>query len=394
MKKRVLLYVLHLLGVGHLRRADTLARAMQAEALDVTVALGSKPVPQVSFEGLNVVELPPAAIANLDFSTLLDPSGRPVDDAWRETRRSALLDLYRRIDPDVLMFELFPFGRRQFRFELLPLLELVHRSDPRPHVVSSVRDVLVASPKPGRHAESADIARRFFDRILVHSDPALVPFEATFTEIDKIADLVRYTGYVTPPAQMVAPAADGGEVVVSAGGGAVGAPLLFAAMAARPATPVAGHVWRFLTGQHMPDSEFRQLAAMADSKTIVERFRPDFPALVKASTLSISQAGYNTTMDILRANARAVVIPYENKDETEQRLRSDLLAQKGLLTVVPLAELSPERLAEAVAAAMAKPRPPPAGVNLAGAEETARLVREMARARVSPVESASQYTVR
>jgi predicted glycosyltransferase len=382
MKKRVLLYVLHLLGVGHLRRADVLARAMQAGGLDVTIALGSQRVAQVPFDGLKVVQLPPAAIKDLNFSDLLDPAGNPVDDAWREARRKALFATYQEVDPDVLIFELFPFGRRQFRFELLPLLDMVHAAERRPHVVSSVRDVLVASPKPGRHAESAELARRYFDLVLVHSDPTLIPFEATFTEAASIADLIHYTGYVTTAAGTTTTAETRGEVVVSAGGGAVGAPLLFAALAARPNTPLAGRTWRFLTGPHMPEGDFQRLAAMADDRTIVERFRPDFPALVEASTLSISQAGYNTTMDILRANARAVLIPYENKDETEQRLRSDLLAAKGLLTVVPLAELTPDRLAEAVAATMAKPRPQLAGVNLAGAEDTVKVIGRLAAARL------------
>jgi len=383
MKKRVLLYVLHLLGVGHLRRADALARAMQAARMDVTIALGSQRVPQVPFDGLNVIQLPPAAIKDLNFSDLLDPAGNPVDEAWREARRAALVAAYLQVDPDVLIFELFPFGRRQFRFELLPLLDMVHAAERRPHVVSSVRDVLVASPKPGRHAESAEIARRYFDAVLVHSDPTLIPFGATFSQAASIADLIRYTGYVTTAPETTGRVDPSGEVVVSAGGGAVGAPLLFAALEARPKTPLSGHTWRFLTGPHMPAADFERLAAFADAKTIVERFRPDFPALVEASTLSISQAGYNTTMDILRANARAVLIPYENKDETEQRLRSDLLAEKGLLTVLPLTELSPDRLADAVTAAMAKPRPRPAGVNLAGAEETVRLIENMAASRVA-----------
>ena len=47
-----------------------------------------------------------------------------------------------------------------------------------------------------------------------------------------------------------------------------------------------------------------------------------------------------------------------------------------------LAELTPDRLAEAVAATMAKPRPQLAGVNLAGAEDTVRVIRRLAAARL------------
>ncbi len=137
-------------------------------------------------------------------------------------------------------------------------------------------------------------------------------------------------------------------MIVSAGGGAVGAPLLAAAMAARPLTALAGHVWRFLTGPNLGDDDFKALAKHASERTIVERFRDDFAARLRGATLSISQAGYNTTMDILSAGARAIVVPYEAKGETEQRLRAEILARKGLLTLLPAAELSPARVVQAV----------------------------------------------
>ena len=381
MTRRVLFYVQHLLGIGHLKRAEILAEAMAGHGLDVTVAYGGRAFPEVTFRGVKVAPLPSAAIANEDFSTLIDEAGRPVDDAWRAARRNALLDLRRDIDPDVVMIELFPFGRRQFAFELIPLLEEVHAAKDRAAVACSVRDVLVASKKPGRDTVIVGTIRRFFDAVLVHGDPALVPFGATFVAADQISDLVRYTGYVAAAGSDAEPSEGKGEVLVSAGGGAVGAPILFAAAAARPMTPLAGNVWRYLTGPNLPDADFARLAATADGRTIVERFRPDFPARLKNAALSISQAGYNTTMDILAAGARAVVVPYEAKGETEQRLRAEILASKQLLTVVPEAELAPQRLAMAVAEALARPAAS-AGVDLSGAETTARLVHALATRRM------------
>jgi predicted glycosyltransferase len=363
---RVLFYVQHLLGVGHLRRAEILAHAMADAGLDLTVAYGGLPFPQVPFSGVRLAQLPAATIADEDFSTLLDADGA----------RDALLDLYRTTDPEVVLIELFPFGRRQFRFELLPLLEAIHASKRRPRVASSVRDILVAR-KPGRAEESAETARRFFDAVLVHGDPALIPFETTFGAADRISDLIRYTGYVTSSAAATAPRDARDEVIVSAGGGAVAAPLLFAAMEARPLTPFAGHRWRVLTGPNLPDADFDRLVAFSDARTVVERFRPDFAARLQVAALSISQAGYNTTMDILASGVRAVVVPYEAAGETEQRLRAEILAAKGLLTLAPAAELTPARLAEAVAAAIKLP-PAAATVSLSGAANSAQLVRELA----------------
>src|SRR4051794_20508076 len=181
MTHRVLFYVQHLLGLGHLKRAELLAQAMTSSGLDVTVALGGPLLAEVPFAHTRIEPLPPANIAGEDFSTLIDASGRPVDEGWKSERRAALLDLWRRTDPDVVLLELFPFGRRQFRFELIPLLEAVHASPRRPRVACSVRDVLVQAKRPERETDAVDIVRRYFDQVLVHGDPELIPFGRTFS---------------------------------------------------------------------------------------------------------------------------------------------------------------------------------------------------------------------
>ncbi len=372
--KRVLFHVQHLLGIGHLKRAEILAAEMAAKGFDVTIAYGGHPLVEVPFKGVRLAALPPATIAEGNFSSLLDAMGQPVGELWKQRRRDALLDLYLSVRPDILLVELFPFGRRQFRFELLPLLDAARSTNPRPLVACSVRDILVTPRKPGRAEETVETLRHYFDAVLVHGDPALISFDSTFPPADEIADLVHYTGYVSDAADVDAEGA--GEVIVSAGGGAVGAPLLLAAMEARKLSPLAENVWRFLTGPNLPDELFRRLTASAGEGVIVERFRADFASRLRGSALSISQAGYNTIMDILRAGARAIVVPYETKGETEQRLRAEILAARGFLTLVPAASLTPERLAESIRAALAKPAPRPE-VNLSGAASTARLLRKL-----------------
>ena len=185
---RVLFHVQHLLGVGHLRRAEILAAAMAADGLDVTVALGGRPVAGSAVPrraGRRSSRRRP--IAGEDFSTLLDADGRAgrrgLEGARGATRCSSSIA---HVAPDVVLIELFPFGRRQFRFELLPLLEAAHATEPRPLVACSVRDILVASKKPGRAAEiGRRRPRRYFDAVLVHGDPALIPFGATFPRADR-----------------------------------------------------------------------------------------------------------------------------------------------------------------------------------------------------------------
>ena len=384
----VLFHVQHLLGIGHLTRAATLARGLAAEGFEVTVASGGEPVPGVDFGRATVVQLPPVRVADRRFSELLDANGEPVDDAWKARRRDRLLDLYEKVGPDFVLTELFPFGRRQLRFELLPLLDRAaaeRARTGRPRIACSVRDILVQSPRPERTREMLALARRYYDLVLVHGDPRLVSLDATFPHAREIADRIAYTGYVVArsersPGEPERMAGEGGgEVVVSAGGGAVGGKLLEAALAARPRTPLADAGWRLLAGANLPEPDFRSLAARAPDEVSVERFRPDFRALLRSARLSISQGGYNTMMEVLDAGVRAVVVPYAGGLETEQTLRANLLAARGLVEVVGEEELGPESIAAAVSRALAKPPPGGlAGVDTSGDAATARALRDLA----------------
>ena len=369
---RVLFWVQHLLGIGHLTRTATLARALAAAGMDVTVASGGEPAPVVDLTGVRFVQLPSARAVDIYFKVLHDANDRQIDDAWRARRRDATLALYREFRPDLLVTELFPFGRRQFRFEMEPLLAEAQAAGTT--VVASVRDILVAPPKPERLTEMLERARRWYDLVLVHGDPSLVPFERTFPHLAEIGDRVRYTGYVVD--QRESPDSDDGrdEVIVSAGGGAVAEPLLRAALAARSFTQAAGARWRFLVGHNLPDAVFDELAAGAGPGVVVERARRDFPALLTRCRLSVSQGGYNTVLETLAAGARAVIVPYAGGLETEQTLRAEALAARGALEVAAEADLTPDRLAEAIDRALARPPSAAAGIAMDGAGETERIL--------------------
>ena len=368
---RVFFYVQHLLGIGHLKRAAVLARALRAGGFNVTLVSGGAPMPGIDVD----VQLPPASAADITFKTLLDDAGQLVDDAWKRRRAAALLDAWRASRADVLLVELFPFGRRQMRFELLPLLEDAVRLVPRPLVVCSVRDLIQSRPE--REAETAALATRFFDHILVHGDPRLAPFERSFGAAARLEGRLHYTGYVVAGA---AAAADGAaEVLVSAGGGAVGRRLLESAMLAREHSLLRGASWRVLAGINCTDADFRALRRHAGPGIALERSREDFAALLAHCALSISQAGYNTVAEILQARVRAVLVPYAAGGESEQTLRAQLLAERGAVAMVEGAALSPESLAAAVNRAARAPQPVADLVDLDGGRLSAELLRQWLR---------------
>ena len=373
---KVLFYVQHLLGIGHQRRGATLTRALQAAGFDVTYVSGGHGIPNLNLAGATLAQLPPVRAVDLYFKQLVDEHERPIDDVWRERRRAALQQIYDDVRPDVIILELFPFGRRQMRFELLPLLEAAQSEAVPPLVVSSVRDILVAPPKPERQVEMLDLINRYFDRVLVHGDPALIPFDRTFPHADEIAGKIAYSGYVVDSTgERGGPASPGyDEVLVSAGGGAVGERLLQVAMAARPLTSLRDRTWRVLVGVKARQEDFQALAAAAGEGVIVERARGDFPSLLMNCALSISQGGYNTVMEALRAGCPTIVVPYAGGLETEQTLRANLLAERGLLQVVEEADLSEETIAVAVEMATMKRARGSADFATDGAETSARLI--------------------
>jgi predicted glycosyltransferase len=372
---KILFYVQHLLGIGHLKRTATLARNMMRAGFDVTVVSGGHEI-DVDLGGARLIQLPATRATDLYFKVLVDEEGQQIDDQWRQKRADRLLDIYNEHKPDILITELFPFGRRQMRFELLPLLETALADLSRPLIISSVRDILVAQTKPGRNDEMLDLVEKYFDYVMVHGDPDLISLDKTFPHTERIRDKIFYTGYVVDHTGVKGgPDAPGaGEVIVSSGGGAVGTNLLKTAMKARALSSAKDRVWRMMVGTTVETEIFDELTGLAPEGVVVERARADFTTLLMNCALSISQGGYNTVMETLHAKCRAVIVPYAGGLETEQTLRARLLARKGVLQIADEDGLTPEILAAKVDIALSGP-PARAEINVNGGAKTIELLK-------------------
>ncbi|AMD60076.1 glycosyl transferase [Agrobacterium tumefaciens] len=376
MEKRpcVFFYVQHLLGIGHIARASRIANALQADGFNVVLVTGGTPVPGFPGEGIRHVELPPIAVSDGSFAGLVDSAGKPVDDDFKRLRTDMLIGAYRGAKPDIVIIEAFPFGRRQVRFELLPLLDEIEDSEPRPLVMASLRDILQEKTKPGRDEETVSLVKKHFDAVLVHGDPDFARLEDTFPLASEIRQRIVYTGLVAPlpPPEPV----EKFDIVVSAGGGAVGAALVRAALEAAPLLDGIKS-WCLVTGPNMPQADFDAILAAAPENISVFRFRKDFASLLAGARLSVSQAGYNTVCDILQAKCRSLLIPFAAGGETEQSARAERLAGLGLAHVLEEKDISPASMADAIKAALVLPPPGTVHLNLDGAAGTARTLHRL-----------------
>jgi len=373
---RIFFYVQHLLGIGHLKRAAAIARALVEAGARVDFVLGGAPVSGIAPAGAHVVQLPPAIASDAQFTNLLDERGDKVDEAWKARRKQTLLAAFEEAKPDIVLLEMYPFGRRQFRFELLPLLDRIAGQYPKPLVAVSVRDILVDKGRMDRAREAADIVLKHVDQVLVHGDPRLTRLDLTFPLASEIADKLIYTGFVVERPAVVTGAADpfadreDGEILVSAGGGAVGFPLLAAAIRAKRLTRHRQRRWRIVTGANLPAAQRKELDKLAagDPGIAIEGFRADFGTLLATCQLSVSQGGYNTIMELIATRCPSVVVPFAEGGESEQTLRARMLVERQVLSMV-----DPEFLtAGTLAAAIDAVRPPAAlDLNLDGARQSA-----------------------
>ena len=372
---KAFIHVQHLLGTGHVVRAAAIGRALAAKGVDVTLASGNRIPPTLDTGRLEIIELPACKSPDAGFKRLVTLDNEDIDDEWKSGRVHASIQAFEAKDYDLLLTETYPFGRRQLDFELTPLLEAAKARPAPPIIATSIRDILVRKKELWKERWMADQALKFYDRVLIHSDPDFIRLEDSFPFAEDVAPLVTYTGYVGGAPRPPAEGADGeDEVVISCGGGAVAEALLAATLEARPLSRRAEDTtWRVLIGHDISEDAFAIYRQSAAPGVIVERARRDFPDLLKRARLSVSQAGYNTVLDILMAGVPAVFVPFAQANETEQTQRAEALARHGRAVVTAEANLTPERLAAVIDDALALPRKHHE-VRLGGAEESAAIL--------------------
>jgi len=378
----VVFYCQHVLGIGHFFRSLELARAFHRHRL--VLITGGPRVDVAIPEHVTEYRLPPLEM-DAEFTALFPvESGQSLEEV-QEERRNLLFALFARSSVDLFVVELYPFGRRRFGFELLPVLEGIRRDDlGGTRVVCSLRDILVEKKdRETYEGRVLDLLNRYFHALLVHADPRVVSLEETFCRRAEIGIPLAYTGFVTPRPpegsrerlrRRLGLGSGDRLVVASAGGGRVGAPLLQAVLDAYGLMARRRHLALYLfTGPYMAEWDAASLAARGTSLpgAKVERFTGEFLSFLAAADLSISMAGYNTCMNLLAAEVPALVWPFAQNQE--QRLRAERLAALGALRVLNDGDLEPGRLVVLMDETMASGR---GGrrtlVDLDGAVETVR----------------------
>jgi len=375
---KVLIVVTHLLGSGHLRRAINLSHEFVASGHSVTLVSGGVPVKTFDTQGLSFVQLSPLCSDGTNFTRLLNADGSVADESTIQARENKLIELIQNLQPDILITELFPFGRRVLQREFLGLLEAAQTLPTVPVILSSVRDILASPSSEKKARKTEELIANYYDGVVVHSNSATTPLNASWPVTDLIQKKLFYTGYVAQSVSDYKAEQNTEEVIVSAGGGSVGRHIYETAIEASRLLP--DRRWRLLIGGSDSQIEVTRLKTLATgSATVIEPNRPDFRELLSGALCSVSMCGYNTAIDLLLTGTPGVLVPFDAGGEQEQTLRARSLSKRSAYTLLLADDMTPESLCSAVEQASVAGRFTIDKNQFNGALETVRFATKLAK---------------
>ncbi len=388
---RVAIYSHDAQGLGHLRRNLLIARSLITEECRPSVLVIS------GLRESSAFEFPPG----VDSITL--PSvGKGADGSYharslrletaelvriRQRLLSAAVESFR---PDVLIVDKLPVG---FSGELRPALQWL-RARTGARIVLGLRDVLdepAAVAREWARDRCFDAIRSFYDRIWVYGDRSLYDLAAEYAVPPDLAARIRYCGYLNPrDVPPAAPACDphcghdlthllglpsGSLTLCLIGGGRDGVPL--AAEFLRAALPRDGG-GALVCGPLMEREDredLRALGAARPDMRIVEFIADPHPLICCADRI-IAMGGYNTVCEALAFQKRTLVVPRVTP-RTEQLIRAERLASRGLLDVLHPRDLAADALSRWIADEPPVRRAAARGIDFGGAARLPQLLQEV-----------------
>ena len=350
---KIIFYCQYVWGMGHLVRSLEFARALSDH--EVTLIAGGQNVAVDLPEHVRLLQLP-VLYMDEKFTRLIpaDP-GQSVQQIQQE-RKKTIYSLIKHLQPDFFIVELYPFGRSMFGFELEPLLEDIRSGRFGPvKTICSLRDILVEKKDPAAYEERVlQKLNRHFDALLIHSDPALLRLEETFSRVRDIDIPAVYTGFITQqtdPAngrslrRELAISCGQKFIVASAGGGRSGYRLLTSVIDAcdllRDRIPVRLEVF---SGPIIENEALEKIAARTSAGLRIRRYTKRFLDYLYAANLSVSLAGYNTCMNLLVTGVPALVYPYAR--QREQPMRVNKIKKFLPMKILNDDDLQPDRLSK------------------------------------------------
>ncbi|HEY6222248.1 MAG TPA: glycosyltransferase [Gemmatimonadales bacterium] len=351
-KPRVVLYSPGMVGFGHIRRNASIAQGLLSSTLQPVIVMiaeawqaGAIPMPA----GIDCVTLP--ALRKEDDGV---PHARHLqlpDEELVAFRARVIQSAITALEPDALIVDHLPLGAGR---ELHRTLQHARKRE-HSRCVLGMRDVQQdASTMRRTWSEQGyvDVVQSCYDAIWIYGDPLVFDAVREYDVLAKVADKVRYVGYLDqrPRLELAEAAAaplldqlpEGRLLLCEVGGGHDGGPLAEAFALARWPADCTGVI---VTGPYMPEDTRRRLYEIARRRPrmrVVE-FMPDTAPLMQRADRVVSMGGYNTMCEVLSFEKHALIVPRVSP-KPEQWIRAQRMRELGLVHVLHPDRLSPRAL--------------------------------------------------
>jgi len=328
-------------GLGHIRRARTIATALAArfEGASILIATGSPIVGRFDFpQGVDFVRIP---------GVVKTPTGDYASDTMHldisqtvTLRERILLTTAEAFAPDLLIVDKEPTG---LRGEMIPTLEHLRKKGAR--IVLGLRDVLDeagALKAEWIRKGALDAMERYYDEFWIYGLKDIFEPLAGLPLSEKVRDKLHYTGYLRReapsdwPDMPVSEQMPRGSVLITPGGGGDGEALIDWVLRAYEADMDLSVPALIVFGPFMNAERRAEFERRAHRfRTIRTRnFDSRLERLMTEARGVIAMGGYNTFCEILSFDKPAALAP-RITPRMEQYLRVAAAERIGLVRMLP-----------------------------------------------------------
>lgn len=400
--KKIVVYSHDTFGLGNIRRMLAITEHLLDTIPDLSILLisGSPMIhsfrlPQSRFDYLKLPSIG-RTLAGDYIAKQLGTNFKELVAVRSQIIQAALANF----KPDVMIVDKKPRGIAN---EMYPTLRMIHKNMPATKVVLLLRDIL-DDPEVTRRIWSNNhyyqTLERYYHNILVMGSRQVFDVCREYHFPKNIVSKVVFCGYINRShigAEALPPALYSDfqkpRVLVTVGGGEDGFPQLQHLLQGLKQYPQSvTFSTQIVTGPEMCQQHKEEILCLGRNLQYLQimEFTPDLAAHMQAADLIVSMAGYNTIVEILALNKRAIVIP-RVKPVREQWIRASRLARLGLLQCIHPGALSPLRLMQEISAQLDKLPAGPQAVDIMdfdGLNTATRSIKTLLQGRkiASPVE--------
>jgi predicted glycosyltransferase len=343
-------------GLGNIRRMLEICKHLLDYLPDISILLLSGSPMLQSFrlpQGLDYIKLP-----CINRGESGDLAAKYLSTDIEETvklRSDLILAAARNFKPDLVLVDKKPYG---IKGELTRTLNYIRNRLPQTCLVLLLRDILDTPETTIRDWQQQDYYKAvelFYDRVLVVGMPEVFDVCQEYQFPAAVAKKVRFCGYIRKELGLKSRNLVRQElgikpqeqlVLVTPGGGEDGYRLLETYLSAiqNPKSKIQNLKSLIVCGPEMPADLREQIYQLAkDPNVQIEEFSDDLMSYIDAADAVVCMGGYNTVSEVLQLNKRAIVIP-RFKPSQEQLIRSQRMADLGLLSAIHPDNLTPENL--------------------------------------------------